>query len=124
VKEENCVFCKIIQDKIPSEKVYEDSNYLCFLDIRPVSPGHTLVIPKRHVRWVWDCDNAGEYFEVAKKIAIAQRKAFNTDFILSKIVGDEVPHAHIWVFPNDKVSGEKHDFKTNAEKIRKALSSV
>jgi len=115
---DNCIFCKIVQKEIPAEIVYEDSDFLAFLDIHPQSPGHTQVIPKNHVRWVWDHENAGAYFEIAKKVALAQRKAFNTDFILSKIVGDEVPHAHIWVFLNKDVGGDPKDFKSNAEKIR------
>lgn len=119
---ENCVFCKIVKGEIPSHKVYEDENFLAFLDINPQSPGHTQVIPKKHYRWVWDVPNTGEYFEIAKKVAKAQGKAFNTDFILSKIVGDEVEHAHIWVFPNTNVSGNSKDFKENAEKIREALT--
>lgn len=121
MENENCVFCKIVRGELPSENVYEDENYLAFLDIRPQTPGHTLVIPKKHIRWVWDSENVGEYFEIAKKIALAQRKAFDTDFIISKVVGDEVPHAHIWVFPSDKVKGNKKDLKTNAEKIRRAI---
>jgi diadenosine tetraphosphate (Ap4A) HIT family hydrolase len=65
--------------------------------------------------------NVGEYFEVVRKIALAQRKAFGADFILSKIIGDEIAHAHIWVFPTDKINGNKKDFENNAEKIRKSL---
>ncbi len=103
-------------------KVYEDENYLAFLDIHPQSPGHTQVIPKKHYRWVWDMPAVGEYFEVVKKIALAQRKTFNTDWILSKIVGDEIEHAHIWVFPNDNVAGDKNDLVGNTEKIRQALT--
>jgi len=117
----NCIFCKIIRGEIPAHKVYEDNNFLAFLDINPQSPGHTQVIPKEHYRWVWDIPNAGKYFEVVKKIALAQQKAFDTDFILSKIIGDEIPHAHIWVFPNSDISGDKSDFETNAEKIRKFI---
>lgn len=117
----DCVFCKIVKKEIPAEIVYENAEFLAFLDIRPESPGHTQVIPKKHVRWVWDYENAGAYFEVAKKVALAQRKAFDTEFILSKIVGDEVPHAHIWVFPNNKIKGDKMDFPGNAEKIRKNI---
>lgn len=119
--EKDCIFCKIVAGEIPCHKVYEDETFLAFLDINPQSPGHTQVIPKKHIRWVWDTENTGEYFEVTKKIALAQRKAFNTDFILSKIVGDEVPHAHIWVFPNSSVAGDKKDYESNAEKIRKEL---
>lgn len=65
--------------------------------------------------------NIGEYFSVVQKIAHAQQKAFNTDWILSKIVGDEIEHAHIWVYPNSNVSGDKMNFAENAEKIKKFL---
>ena len=121
---ENCVFCKIIKGEIPAHKVYEDESFIAFLDINPESPGHTQVIPKDHYRWVWNVPNAGEYFEVVKKIALAQQKAFDTDFILSKIIGDEVPHAHIWVYPNSEVSGNKKDFEGNTEKIREYLNNT
>ena len=117
----DCIFCKIIKKEIPAHIVYEDEDFLAFLDINPQSPGHTQVIPKKHVRWVWDYENAGAYFEIAKKIALAQGKAFDTDFILSKIVGDEVTHAHIWVFPNREVKGDAKDFATNKEKVVAAL---
>ena len=117
----DCIFCKIVKGEIPSHKVYEDENFLAFLDINPQSPGHTQVIPKQHYRWTWDVPNAGEYFEVARKIALAQQKAFNTDFILSKTMGDEVEHAHIWIFPNKDVVGNKKDFAGNAEKIKNNL---
>ncbi len=117
----NCIFCKIVKGEIPSHKVYENENFLAFLSIEPESPGHTLIIPKAHYRWVWDVPNVGEYFEVAKKVALAQQKAFDTDWILSKIVGEEIPHAHIWVFPNDNVKGDKKDFETNAKKITENL---
>lgn len=114
---ENCIFCKIVRGEIPCYKVYENEQFLAFLDINPQSPGHVQVIPKVHHRWVWDVSNIKEYFEVAKKIALAQRKAFSTDWILSKIVGDEVEHAHIWVFPNKEVSGDKMDFEGNLKKL-------
>lgn len=118
----NCVFCKIINGDIPSYKVYEDDDFLAFLDIHPQSPGHVQVIPKEHYRWVWDVPHAGKYFEVAQKVAKAQQKAFNTDWILSRIIGDEVEHAHIWVFPNSHIEGDPNDFERNAELIREALA--
>lgn len=118
---DDCIFCKIVIGEIPSHKVYEDDNFLAILDITPQSPGHVQVITKKHYRWVWDVPDVGEYFEVVKKIAKAQQKAFNTDFVLSKIIGDEVPHAHIWVFPSSDVSGDAKDFAGNAEKIRKFM---
>ncbi len=119
---ENCIFCKIVAGTIPSHKVYEDADFLAFLDINPRSPGHTLVIPKSHYRWVWDVPNTGAYFEMAKKIALAQQKAFSTDMILCRVTGEEVPHAHIWILPDtEKTIGDKKDFAGNAEKIKSAL---
>ncbi|KKU50198.1 MAG: hypothetical protein A3F53_00500 [Candidatus Zambryskibacteria bacterium RIFCSPHIGHO2_12_FULL_48_10] len=124
--ETNCIFCKIAKGEIPSYKVYEDENFLAFLDINPHGVGHVQVIPKEHYRWVWDLPSGGgqgsigAYFEVVRKVALAQQKAFNTEMIRSQIFGDEVPHAHIWVWPND-ASGDPKDFDTNANKIRAAL---
>ena len=124
----DCIFCKIVKKEIPAEIVYEDDNFLAFLDINPESPGHTQVVPKKHYHFVWDVPNIGEYFEVVQKIAKAQQKAFGTDWVLSKIIGDEVPHAHVWIFPGEKMGSaaipyDKKNFKENAEKLRKALGS-
>ncbi len=117
-----CIFCKIVRGEAPSYKVYENDKFLAFLTINPSSAGHTLVVPKQHYQWVWDVPNAGEYFEVARKIAKAQQKAFGTDMILSKIVGEEIPHAHIWVYPNpEMVSADKKAFEGNSQKIRENL---
>ena len=118
---ENCIFCKIVNKEIPSYTVYEDSDFLAFLDINPQSAGHCQVIPKQHRRWVWDVPNVGDYFEVVRKVAKAQGKAFDTDWILSKIVGDEVQHAHIWIYPNREVEGDQRDFEGNMAKIKANL---
>ncbi|HQT83069.1 MAG TPA: HIT domain-containing protein, partial [Candidatus Paceibacterota bacterium] len=105
-----------------AHKVYEDDNFIAFLDIHPQTPGHAQVIPKKHYQWVWDVPNVGAYFEVVKRVALAERKAFGTEWILSRIIGDEVPHAHIWVFPSNEATGDKNDLAGNAEKLRAALS--
>lgn len=119
----NCIFCKIINKEIPANVIYEDSNFLAFLDIRPLSPGHTLVIPKKHYRWVWDVPNTGEYFEIVKMIAQAQQKAFDQELIMSKIIGEEIHHAHVWVFPDpENTKGNKNNFEKNAEVLRKILN--
>ena len=118
----DCLFCRIAKKEIPAEVVYEDADFLAFLDINPRSPGHTLVIPKRHYRWVWQVPEAGTYFEVVKKIALAQQKTFRTEAIWSRITGDEIPHAHIWIFPHPKEArGDKADLKQNARQIRENL---
>ena len=124
-----CIFCKIAKKEIPANVVYEDDNFLAFLDIRPLSPGHTQIIPKKHYRWVWDAPaaaeakagepNVGEYFEVARKIALAQKKAFSANIVRCQVYGEEMPHAHIWVWP--ETVGDEKNFEENAEKIRNAF---
>lgn len=118
---DDCVFCKIVRGEIPSYKVYEDDEFLAFLDIHPLGAGHVQVIPKQHYRWVWDVPNQAKYFDIVSKIALAQRKAFNTEWILSKIVGDEVEHAHVWVYPNRNIPDNPMDFETNLAKLRQVL---
>jgi len=95
----SCVFCKIIKGELPCLKVYEDENFMAFLDKNPRSIGHCQIIPKQHYRWVWDVPNIGPYMEAAKQVANAQRQVFGTEMITSYIIGDEVPHAHIWLMP-------------------------
>lgn len=119
--EQSCIFCKIVGKSIPAHIVYEDGEFLAFLDINPQAVGHVQVIPKKHHRWVWDTPHTGEYFEVVKKIAIAQKKAFNCEAVWSKVMGDEVHHAHVWVFPHPQTPGNKKNFVENSEKIRKEL---
>lgn len=96
---EDCIFCKIIKGEVPSYKVYEDERFFAFLDIKPRNPGHTLVIPKEHFRWVWDVPYLGDYFEAVGRVANAIRKGLKTDWVVSLILGEEVPHAHIWLIP-------------------------
>ena len=119
---QDCIFCKIVLGEIPAHKIYEDDQYLAFLDIHPQSAGHVQVIPKKHYRWVWDVPTVGEYFEVVRKIAKAEQKAFGNETVFSKIMGDEVPHAHVWIFPNPHTSGgDPTDLTGNAKKLRAFL---
>jgi len=100
---DDCVFCKIVRGEIPCYKVYEDEKYLAFLDINPVSKGHTLLIPKTHFRWVYDVSNFGEYWQIAQKIALAIKDSeIKPDFISFLTVGIEAPHAHIHIIPRKK----------------------
>lgn len=120
MRNNDCVFCKVVAKEIPHNMVYEDTDFMAILTIAPQTPGHTLIIPKEHHRWVWDTPKLGAYFEVAAKIAKAQRKAYGVEMIRCVIFGEEVPHAHISVFPNTK-EGDKMDLEGNAEKIRTEL---
>lgn len=119
----NCIFCKIIAGTIPADHVYQDEHFVAFLDIKKLSVGHTLVIPKEHHRWAWDVPNAGAYFEVVRKIALAQKKAFGVEMIVCKIIGDEVPHSHIHLIPDKETEKrfDKNDMAGNATKIQAAL---
>jgi histidine triad (HIT) family protein len=119
--EENCIFCKIVNKEIPSYGVYEDENFLAFLDINPLAPGHVQVIPKKHYRFVWDLptEEIGKYFEVVQKIALAQKRAFNAEIVRSQVYGEEIHHAHIWVWPD--VKGEAKNFEENLKKLRKII---
>lgn len=96
----DCVFCKIISGEIPSYKIYEDDKYLAFLDISQVNDGHTLLIPKNHVRWVWDIEEIGEFYELAQKIALKMREVTGNEFVYSQTVGEMVEHAHLHLVPN------------------------
>jgi len=96
---DDCIFCKIVRREIDSYPVYEDSDFLAFLDIFPVSRGHVQVIPKAHYRWVWDVPNIGRYFEVCRMIARAQQKAFGIELVQCFTYGEEVTHAHVWIIP-------------------------
>lgn len=95
----DCIFCKIVKGEIPSHKVYEDKDFLAFLDIRPLTKGNCLVIAKEHRRWVYDIPNFGEYFEVAKKVGLGAQKAFGAEWVCFLTLGLEIPHAHIRVIP-------------------------
>ena len=101
----DCIFCKIIKGEIPCYKVYEDDDFLAFLDIRPRNPGHTLVIPKYHWRWVWDHPNIEGYYKVVGEIANAIRTVMKTDWVVSLVLGEEVPHAHVWLVPRFENDG-------------------
>jgi len=111
--EDNCIFCKIVKNEIPSYKVYEDDLFLAFLDIKPLNPGNSLLIPKDHYRWVYEVPNFGAYWQVAHKIALATIKSLNADSISFLTLGHDVPHAHIRIVPrfqNDS-HAESIDFK-------------
>lgn len=99
---DGCVFCEIVSGEIPSYKVYEDAFFLAFLDIRPLTKGNCLAIPKKHFRWVTDIPNFGEYWQVAKKVGLAAKEAFGAKWISFLTLGLEVPHAHIRIIPRYK----------------------
>jgi pantetheine-phosphate adenylyltransferase len=101
-KGRECAFCKIVKGKVKALKIFENKKFLAFLDKKPRNLGHTLLIPKKHYRWIWDVPEIEDYFKAAKKIVKALRRAFNTDWVISLVLGDEVKHAHLHLIPRFK----------------------
>lgn len=95
------IFTKIINGEIPSYKIYEDDKTFVFLDIHPITPGHTLVIPKIQVEFLWDLDD--EYYaavmNTSKKIARHLRDTLGVPYVGEKVLGTDVPHAHFHLIP-------------------------
>jgi len=119
--EKECVFCKIVAGEVPSFKIYEDNNFVAFLDIFPVCKGHTLIIPKKHFRWVWDLpdDLYAQFWLVAKKIALFLQEKHKSDFIVSFVEGIDIPHAHIHLQPQvfGKIQKSQLIFTSDEERM-------
>ncbi len=98
---ENCIFCKISKKEIPSDKIYEDDKFFVFLDIQPVSLGHLLIIPKKHIVWMQEAEDEliSEIFKLTKKIMLAIKKSTQCSYVQVSVNGEEVPHFHIHLFP-------------------------
>lgn len=94
-----CIFCKIVKGELPCYKVYEDEHFLGFLDIFPLSKGNTLLIPKKHYRWVNDVPEFGNYWETARRIADTIQAKLGATSISYLTFGEEVFHAHIRIIP-------------------------
>jgi histidine triad (HIT) family protein len=124
------IFTKIIKGEIPCYKIAETENYFAFLDINPLRAGHTLIVPKKEIDYIFDLDD--EYLAglvvFSKKIAAAIKSAIPCNRIGVAVLGLEVPHAHIHLVPmdsmedinfrNPKLKFSPKEFKDIAAKIR------
>ena len=99
--ENSCVFCKIVRNEIPSYKIYEDESYIAFLDISQFTKGHTLVVPKKHYRFVWDIEDIENYFNIVKKISLHYQNDLGFKYVDSLVFGKLVHHAHVHLVPNN-----------------------
>lgn len=99
--QEPSVFTKIINGEILSHKVYEDERVIAFLDINPLTPGHTLVVPKAQIDNLWDLDDELYTYvmEIVKKVAARQQEVLGPKRVGMSLEGFAVPHAHVHVFP-------------------------
>lgn len=130
-----CIFCKIIKNEIPSAKVVEDEKLVAFLDINPVNKGHALVVPKEHQETLLDIpeNTLKEIMVAAKKIGKSMRKAlkadgFNVSMNNFTAAGQEVMHAHIHIIPRFENDGlppwphKKYD-EGEMDKVREAITT-
>jgi len=127
------IFTKIIKGEIPSYKIAEDDRYFAFLDINPLSKGHTLVVPKIETDYIFDLedDELGDMMKFSKKLAHAIEKVVSCKKVGIAVIGLEVPHAHIHLIPiNDigdinfarpKLKLSTEEFSELARKIRLEL---
>jgi histidine triad (HIT) family protein len=127
------IFSKIVNGDIPCYKIAEDDNYFAFLDINPLNEGHTLVIPKKEVDYIFDLDNETYVglMSFAKKVAEALKKAIPCLRIGVAVVGLEVPHAHVHLIPlhsahdvdfgRPKLKLSKEQFIALADKIKSQI---
>ena len=95
------IFTKIIKGEIPSNKIYEDELTLAFLNIYPDVPGHTLVIPKKQIDHLWDLPDEDHQAVMAtcKKVALRLRDVLAVARVGVRVIGEEVPHAHVHLIP-------------------------
>ncbi|MBQ4519671.1 MAG: HIT family protein [Bacteroidaceae bacterium] len=127
------IFTRIVAGEIPSYKIAENEQFYAFLDINPLQKGHTLVIPKREVDYIFDLEDEelAAMHLFAKKIANAIRKTFDCKKVGVAVMGMEVPHAHIhlipinkekdMVFSNPKLKLSREEFEEIAKAIQKNM---
>lgn len=127
------VFSKIITGEIPSYKIAENDKFFAFLDINPMAKGHTLVVPKVEIDYIFDIDDSllSEMVLFSKEVAAAIRKSISCNRVGMMVVGLDVPHAHIHLIPINKVSDmslsspklelSKIEFEEIANTIRNAI---
>ena len=129
------IFTRIVNREIPGHIVAEDDQYLAFLDINPLTRGHTLVIPKTEVDYIYDLDDktlSGLHL-FAKKVAAAIRKAIPCNRVAVVVLGLEVPHAHVHLIPinhmtdanfsNPKLKLSSEELTSIAALIRQSFGS-
>lgn len=121
---QDSIFTKIIKGEIPCHKVYEDDRTLAFLDIHPAQPGHVLVIPKVQVEFVWDLEPADyqALMDSVQKVARRLRAVLNKPYVGEKVVGIDVPHAHVHLIPFSTVEEFRAVADMTAEPDHDALA--
>ncbi len=136
---ENCIFCKIVNKEIPAKVIYEDHDWLAFLDIKPINLGHTLLVPKQHYQNLYDTPNEllVKIGQLINKLARAIKQGVSADGINigmnnERAAGQLVMHTHLHIIPRFADDGLKHwpgkenynpiDFEVTGQKIKLALN--
>jgi histidine triad (HIT) family protein len=116
------IFTKIIQREIPCHLVAEDERFMAFLDVMPLVEGHTLVIPKQEIDYIFDLDPEllGDLMKFAQKIAPAIKKAIPCKRVGVAVIGLEVPHAHVHLVPMNRML----DINFSQEKLKPSQESL
>ena len=127
------IFSKIISGEIPSYKIAEDDKFYAFLDINPMTKGHTLVVPKLEIDYIFDLDDAllAEMIIFSKRVALAIKKTITCKRVGMMVFGLEVPHAHVHLVPlqregdlnlsNPKLKFSNDEFIEIADAVKKAF---
>lgn len=123
---EESIFTKIINGDIPSHKVYEDEKTFAFLDIHPVQPGHTLVVPKSQVEFLWDLpdEDYRAVMSTTKRLAQHLRETLGVPYVGEMVIGVDVPHAHVHLIPFTAPEEFRFQPDLQAEPNHDALASV
>ena len=123
---EDSIFTKIINGDIPCHKVYEDDTTFAFLDISPITPGHTLVVPKKQIESLWELDDSTyqDVMTAAKKIATRMKQQLQVEYVGVQVIGVDVPHAHVHLIPFNDVSDYHNIPDTSVEPNHGALAAV
>jgi histidine triad (HIT) family protein len=128
------IFTKIVKGEIPAYKIAEDDHYLAFLDVFPLRRGHTLVIPKKEVDYLFDLDDHTYegLMAFSKRVAVAVKGAVPCKRVSVHVIGLEVPHAHVHLIPissmrdcdfsNEKLKFSKEEFAETAAAIRSRMA--
>ncbi len=125
---EDCIFCKIIKGEIPCVKIWEDENYLAFLDVNPINTGHTLLIPKQHDEYIFDIED-NKYCELllkAKNLAKILKLKLQSKRIGMVVEGFGVSHIHIHLIPINKMNemDSKNKKSVEIEELKKIADKI
>lgn len=123
------IFSKIAAGEIPSYKCAENEEFYAFLDINPLAEGHTLVIPRREVDYIFDMDDdeIGRFEQFAKRVAVALKKVFPCRKVAQVVLGLEVPHAHIHLIPMNSeqdVDFRREKLQLSPEQMQQAAQKI